>query len=95
MNDVVGGNGWECKGFSTRWPASKSGKVFGCYDKIDGIAVLKGVEIMLLWDGIGWNGPRRMLTARFCCVDRILLRTAWNEDGWIVMKIRTSDRSVV
>ena len=43
-----------------RWPASKSGKVFGCYDKIDGIAVLKGVEIMLLWDGIGWNGSRRM-----------------------------------
>ena len=28
-----------------RWPASKSRKVFGYYDKIDGITVLKGVEI--------------------------------------------------
>ena len=39
---------------------------------------MKGVEIMLLWDGIGWNGSRRMWTARFGCVERLLLRTAGN-----------------
>ena len=34
--------------------------------------------MMLLWDGIGWNGSRRMWTARFGCVERLLLRTAGN-----------------
>ena len=51
----------------------------------------KFFDMMLLWDGIGWNGSRRMWTARFGCVERLLLRTAGNEDGWIGMKDHTSD----